>query len=110
VAAPVPDSLAQAHDPAPTDVPPRNESAAPLVRALIALVALTALSFWLAHLELGGASKLAAIAIAAVKAAVVAISFMEILRASTPARVVALVTIAFIALLCAGTVADVALR
>jgi hypothetical protein len=35
---------------------------------------------------------------------------MELRRASTPARVVALVTVAFIALLCAGTVADLALR
>lgn len=103
MAPPVPGDLAEPQDPAPP-------SARPLVLALLALVALTAVSWGMAHVELGAAGTPVAIAIAAVKAGVVAVAFMELPRASVPARVVALVTVAFIALLCAGTVADVALR
>jgi caa(3)-type oxidase subunit IV len=51
-----------------------------------------------------------ALAIAILKAGVVAWTFMELPRASLPARVVALVTLSFIALLCAGTVTDIAFR
>jgi caa(3)-type oxidase subunit IV len=63
-----------------------------------------------AHAPLGWAAIPVALAIAAIKASVVAYWFMELPLASTPARVVALVTIAFIALLCAGTIGDLALR
>lgn len=81
-----------------------------LVLALVALVVLTATSWGFAHLELGAAETPVAIAIAAVKAGVVVVCFMELPRASLAARVVAMVTVVFIALLCAGTVADLGLR
>jgi cytochrome c oxidase subunit IV len=93
------------------DEHPEDEpSGRPFVLALLALVALTAVSWGVAQVALGRASTPVALAIAAVKAAVVATAFMELRRASATARIVALVTVAFIALLCAGTVADVALR
>jgi cytochrome c oxidase subunit 4 len=80
------------------------------VLALLALLVLTAISWGIAHAPLGWAAIPVALAIAAIKASVVAYWFMELPLASTPARIVALVTIAFIALLCAGTVGDLALR
>lgn len=82
----------------------------PIVIALLVLVALTAASYGISFVELGAAGAPLAIAIAAVKAGVVAVVFMELMRASPTARIVGIVTIAFIALLCAGTVSDVALR
>ncbi len=81
-----------------------------LVLALAALGVLTALTFFLSRLSLGGAEAPVALVIAAAKAGVVATWFMELPRASKPAWILAGVTIGFIALLCAGTVADVALR
>jgi caa(3)-type oxidase subunit IV len=78
--------------------------------ALVALLVLTLTSWSLSHLALGAAGPPSALAIAVVKATIVAVAFMELPRASLPARVVALVTLAFIALLCAGTVTDIALR
>lgn len=85
-------------------------SARPLVWTLLALLGLTVISWAISHVHLGSASTLIALAIAAVKASVVAVAFMELPRASAQARIVAAVTVAFIALLCAGTVADVAMR
>jgi cytochrome c oxidase subunit 4 len=81
-----------------------------LLLALAALAVLTALSFGLSRADLGAAGVPVALAIAAIKAAVVAIWFMELPRASRPAWILVAVTLSFIALLCAGTVADVALR
>jgi caa(3)-type oxidase subunit IV len=78
--------------------------------ALVVLLGLTILSWGLSRFALGAAGTPIALAIAAGKALVVAIAFMELLGASLPARVIALVTITFIALLCAGTVTDIALR
>jgi cytochrome c oxidase subunit 4 len=87
-----------------------SPSPRPLVLALVGLVVLTATSWGLSHLELGPAEVPAALAIAAVKATIVAVAFMELPRASIPARVTVLVTLSFIALLCAGTVTDLAFR
>jgi caa(3)-type oxidase subunit IV len=95
---------------APHAPPHSSSTARPLVIALITLVVLTAVSWAVAHVELAGFGTAVAIAIAAVKASVVGIAFMELPRASLPARVIAFVTIGFIALLCAGTVTDVVLR
>jgi caa(3)-type oxidase subunit IV len=81
-----------------------------LVLTILVLLGLTAVSFLIAKVELGPLSTPVALAIATVKAVVVGWWFMELPHASLPARVVALVTVAFIALLCAGTVADIALR
>jgi cytochrome c oxidase subunit 4 len=77
---------------------------------LLALLALTAISFAVSRIDLGLANTPIALAIATLKAAVVAYWFMELPLASRPSRIVALVTIAFIALLCSGTVADIGLR
>lgn len=82
----------------------------PIVLALLALVVLTAASYGMSFVDVGAAGAPLAIAIAAFKAGVVAVVFMELMRASPTARIAGIVTIAFIALLCAGTVSDVALR
>lgn len=82
----------------------------PLVLTILALLALTVISYVVSLVDLGALATPVAIAIAVVKAGIVAWMFMELPHASLPARVVALVTLSFIALLCAGTVADIALR
>lgn len=82
----------------------------PLVLVLAALLALTLLSWAVSHLHLGWASVVIALGIALVKASVVLYWFMELPHVSTAARITMLVTLSFIALLCAGTIADVALR
>jgi len=92
----------------PSDL--RAPSARLLAVALAVLLALTAVSWLLAHVPLGGASTPIALAIAAIKASIVAIAFMELHHASTPARVTVFVTLSFIALLAAGAVTDVLLR
>ena len=81
-----------------------------LVLALVALALLTALTFGLSRLSLGHAEAPVALGIAALKAAVVAAWFMELPRAAKPAWILVGVTLSFIALLCAGTVADVTMR
>jgi cytochrome c oxidase subunit 4 len=78
--------------------------------AAIALLVLTVISWGLAHVALGHAAVPVALAIAAVKASVVAIAFMEISHAHVAARIVGIVTLSFIAILCLGLVADVGLR
>jgi cytochrome c oxidase subunit 4 len=94
-----------AHDPEAA-----STSGRPLVWTLLALLVLTVISWAISHVHLGRPSTLIALAIAGVKAALVAIAFMELPRASGQARIVAVVTVAFILLLCAGTVGDVAFR
>ena len=91
------------HDPGPSQ-------SRPLILAFVGLLVLTGLSWAFAHVPLGDASTPIALLISALKAVIVAIVFMELHRATTPARVTAFVTISFIAILAAGTVADVALR
>ena len=81
-----------------------------LVATLGALAALTGLSWWLAGVDLGRLQTVVALAIAGVKATLVALVFMELGGASTTARVVVAVTFSFIVLLCLGVVADTALR
>ncbi len=85
-------------------------SARPLVLLLVGLLGLTLASWALSHVGLGAASVAIALAIAALKASLVVYWFMELPHAALPARVVGLVTLAFIALLCGGTLADVAFR
>ena len=81
-----------------------------LLLALAALVTLTLGSWGLAHLHLGYAAVPVALGIAVIKAGIVAVIFMEVPHASRPAHIAALVTIFFIALLAAGTAADVETR
>jgi caa(3)-type oxidase subunit IV len=85
-------------------------SGKPLVHTLIGLLLLTSISWAISNVELGHASTPVALAIAAVKGALVIYFFMELPLASTAARIVLLVTLSFIALLCAGAVADIGLR
>ncbi len=80
------------------------------IRAWIALVGLTALSFTLSRFELGGAGPALALAIAAGKAAVVALVFMHLLEARAANQIVAVTAVVFVALVCLGMAADVALR
>lgn len=81
------------------------------VLALVGLLALTGLSFGMHFAPLGGrAGTLVALGIATVKVGIVALVFMELRSGTTPTRVVALVCLAFVALLCLGIVADVAFR
>ena len=98
-------STAPAHDHA-ADHP----SGRPLVLTLAALLVLTAISWVMSHVPLGGASTPIALLIAGIKASIVAVWFMELPRASGPAKITAAVTLSFIVLLCGGIVADVALR
>lgn len=85
-------------------------SSRPLVLVLVALLGLTLGSWAISHVELGAASVAIALAIAVLKASLVVYWFMELPHAALPARVVGLVTLAFIALLCGGTIGDVAFR
>jgi len=80
------------------------------VVALAVLLALTATSFALSRVAAGGASHWLALAIAAIKVMVVGYVFMHLREATFATRLVALVVLLFIAILCAGVVADVALR
>jgi cytochrome c oxidase subunit 4 len=90
--------------------PPHQQSARPLVITLVALLALTAISWGLSHFSFGVLGTTVALAIAAIKAGFVAYAFMELPLASTVARVVVLVTLSFIVILCAGALGDVGLR
>lgn len=82
----------------------------PVLVALAALIVLTLASWGLALVPLGAAGSPVALGIAVVKATIVGWVFMELSDATTPVRVVALTTIAFIALLCGGIITDVVLR
>ena len=80
------------------------------VLAWLALLGLTAASFGATHLPLGALAPAVALTVASIKAAIVLLVFMHLLEASTPVRVVILTALAFIVLLCAGVVTDVATR
>ncbi len=90
--------------------PAPHPSGRPIVVALVALIVLTAISYGVSHIPLGWGSTVIALLIAGVKAGVVLYAFMELPLASTASRVVILVTLSFIALLCAGVVGDIGVR
>ncbi len=90
--------------------PPPHASGRPIVMTLVALLVLTLVSWAVSNLPLGVAGTAIALFIAAIKAGFVMHAFMELPLASTPARVVVIVTISFIALLCAGTIGDIGMR
>ncbi len=82
-----------------------------LVYALIGLLLFTALSFGMHFAPLGGTvGAIVALAIAAAKVTIVAIVFMELGESLAATRWVAVITVAFVALLCLGIVGDVAYR
>jgi caa(3)-type oxidase subunit IV len=78
-----------------------------LALTFAALVVLALASWLLASL---GAPTIVALGIAAVKATLIGLVFMELLHAHIVPRTIAIVMILFIALLITGTLADVALR
>ena len=81
-----------------------------LALALGGLVVLTVTSFVIAHVDTGAAGAPIAYLIAVMKAAIVVMVFMEVRAAGVVGWASVAVAIGFIALLCAGAVADVALR
>jgi cytochrome c oxidase subunit IV len=90
--------------------PQPHASSRPLALTLAALLVLTVVSWVISNLELGWASIAVALAIATIKAGFVLTFFMELPLAATASRVIVIVTLSFIALLCAGLVADIGLR
>jgi caa(3)-type oxidase subunit IV len=87
-----------------------SQSGARYVIALILLLCLTALTFGLHYVNMGELSMAVALAIAAAKVTIVGLIFMELAGSSVAPRVVAAVTIGFVAVLCLGVFADVGFR
>jgi cytochrome c oxidase subunit 4 len=81
-----------------------------LVLTLVALLLLAALSLVLSRLNLGGYSYPVALGIAVVKAALVAVFFMELLHEATATHLVLGAGITLLGLLIALLVADVVTR
>jgi len=81
------------------------------ILALVALLLFTGLSFGMHFVPLGGAAgALIALAIAGAKVSIVGIVFMELRESLAATRMIALVTIGFVALLCLGIAGDVGFR
>jgi caa(3)-type oxidase subunit IV len=78
-----------------------------LVFTGVGLIARAGASWGLSSL---GAPPIVALLIAAIKAIWIATVFMELRHAHTVPRTIALIAVLFVALLCAGTLADVDLR
>ena len=90
---------------------PEPASGAQYVYALLGLLAFTAASFGLHFAPLGGGLGAAvALAIAGVKVSIVGLVFMELRESLAATRMVALVSVGFVALLCLGVLGDVAFR
>lgn len=86
------------------------QSGRPFVVALIALLCLTALTFGMHYVELGVASTVIALVIAAIKVLIVAAIFMELRESLAATRLIPIVTVLFVILLCVGIAGDVAFR
>ncbi len=84
--------------------------AARYVFAWLALVLLTLASFGAHQLPLGGFATPVALAIALVKATIVALVFMHLLEEAFSIRCVAVLNALWVALLCLGIMADVGWR
>lgn len=78
--------------------------------AWVALVLLTLVSFGAHHLPLGAFATPVALSIALVKASIVALVFMHLLEEAFSIRCVAVLNAVWVALLCAGIIADVGWR
>jgi caa(3)-type oxidase subunit IV len=86
-------------------------SGRPYVLALVGLLVLTALTFGMHFAPLGGTLGLVvAMTIATIKVGIVAMIFMELRESFAGTRLVAVVGVAFLALICLGVVGDVAFR
>lgn len=79
------------------------------VIAWLALLVLTALSFAADHLVMGNLATAVALGVALIKASVVLVVFMHIGQEPFPIRFVAVLNLAWVALLCLGIAADTAL-
>ena len=99
MATPVPDPLTE-----------RRREALRLLGALTALVLFAAASWGLAQVHLGRAEGPVALVIAALKAVVVAMVFMEMRKSGTVPKFIAVVVALFIALLSGLVYSDVAFR
>ena len=80
------------------------------VAALVALLALTLLSFGLSFAPLGVAGPVLAFGIAGGKVLIVGFIFMHLREAVFATKLVALVSALYIALICVGIFADVGFR
>lgn len=85
-------------------------SGARFVVALVALMALTLLSFGMHYIRLGTLGTVIALTIAGIKVVVVGLIFMELRESLAATRLIPVVTILFVILLCLGIVGDVAFR
>jgi caa(3)-type oxidase subunit IV len=99
------DASDQPEQTAAADVP--RPSGRMLLVTGIGLIALAGASWGLSSL---GAPPIVALLIAAIKAIWIATVFMELRHAHTVPRTIAVIAVLFVALLCAGTLADVDLR
>jgi len=79
------------------------------VYAWLALLGFTALSFGADQLRLGSLTTVVALAVALIKAGIVLVIFMHLGREPFPIRFVAMLNIAWVALLCLGIAADTGL-
>ena len=77
------------------------------IATYVALVVLAAVSWLLADV---GTGIVVALAIAATKAILIALVFMELIRAHATDRIIAAIAVLFVVLLCVGALGDVALR
>jgi len=102
--------MSRPHELDPIDEPDHPASGAPYAYALLALLALTGLSFGLHFAELGAAGPAVALAIAAVKVCIVGTVFMELRASLAATRTLAIVATAFVVLLCLGVYGDVGFR
>jgi cytochrome c oxidase subunit 4 len=94
----------------PVPHPLNGARARHLVLALAALLGLAALSWWLAHLELGAFATPVALGIAAAKALLVALVFMELSGKNLAIRFAAVLVPLFVVLLAGLVFTDVTLR
>lgn len=94
----------------PRDNYPATPTAPALIGALVGLLALTLLSWSVASLGLGTAGRAGSLAIAVIKASIVAAVFMNLRHRSFTPRFVILLTFSFIVLLCGAIALDVLFR
>jgi caa(3)-type oxidase subunit IV len=80
------------------------------ILGLVALQALTLVSFGLSYLDAGGLVLGLALAVAGVQVLIIAMIFMHLYESRFGVQFMALITLVWIALLCLGMVADVGLR
>jgi cytochrome c oxidase subunit IV len=91
----------------PEPAPPHDAGGRRYVYAWLALLLLTGLSFGIDQLQLGSVSTSIALAVALIKATIVAIVFMHLGREPFPIRFLAALNVAWVLLLCLGIAADV---